>query len=336
MIPSNAFQPARYLTNAHVQTILASSRVRSLGRNPMVRAAREMILDAGEGVRLQGFHSPQERKPAKGLVILLHGWEGSVESTYMMRTGRHLYQHGYDVFRLNYRDHGESHHLNQGLFYAILLEEVFQSVKGVAQRVDGIPVFLAGFSLGGNFALRIARRCLQEPIDNLEHIVTVSPLLDPDKTTDCVDRIAFIRKYFVKKWQRSLARKQALFPSLYDFSDLESETTIRGMTEVLLDRYSQYGSAKEYFKGYTLSGSALKDIQIPTTMITSEDDPIIPIGDFRRLETNEHTNLAIQTHGGHNGFIESLFLRSWYEQKMVDLFDPIVTTRTEYGRAGGG
>jgi predicted alpha/beta-fold hydrolase len=108
MILTNAFRPGACLRNAHVQTILASSRVRALGKNPMVEAAQEAILDAGDGVRLLGFHSAQPESNAKGLVILLHGWEGSVDSTYMLRTGRTLYENGYDVFRLNYRDHGES------------------------------------------------------------------------------------------------------------------------------------------------------------------------------------------------------------------------------------
>jgi predicted alpha/beta-fold hydrolase len=324
MFRPDSFQPAPYLRNAYVQTILASNKVRARGGNPMVREARKMILDAGEGIRLLGFHSPQPQKSAKGLVIILHGWEGSVESTYMLRTGRHLYQHGYDIFRLDYRDHGESHHLNEGLFYAILLEEVFQSVKGAAQLAGRAPTFLVGFSLGGNFCLRIGRRCLQEPIDNLAHIVAISPLLDPDKTTDRVDSIPFIRRYFLKKWQRSLAKKQELFPSLYDFSHLASETSIRGMTDVLLSRHSNYGSAKEYFKGYTLLGSAIKHIRIPITLLASEDDPIIPVGDFHELETNERTNLAIQRYGGHNGFIDGLFLRSWYETKMVELFDSIL------------
>lgn len=325
MIASNTFEPAPWLKNAHVQTILASSRVRALGKNPMVEASQKRILDAGDGVRLLGFHSPHPGRQAKGLVILLHGWEGSVDSTYMLRTGRTLYRHGYDVFRLNYRDHGDSHQLNEGLFYAILLEEVFQSVKKAAQLAEGGSVFLAGFSLGGNFALRIARRSLQEPIENLRHIVTISPLLDPDKATDRIDRNPLLRSYFVKKWRRSLTKKQLLFPHLYDFSGLFSHKTIRGLTDVLLAQYSDYGSTKEYFKGYTICGGALKDIRIPTTLITSEDDPIIPAEDFYRLDTEPRTNLAIQRYGGHNGFIGGVSLKSWYEQQMVGLFDAILS-----------
>jgi predicted alpha/beta-fold hydrolase len=172
--------------------------------------------------------------------------------------------------------------------------------------------------------LRIARKCIQEPIADLRHIFTISPLLDPAKTTERVDGIPLIRRYFLNKWRRSLEKKQQLFPHLYDFSGLLSQSTIRGLTDVLLDKYSKYGSAPEYFRGYTLLRGAVKDIQTPTTIISSEDDPIIPTEDFCQLETNEHTNLAIQRYGGHNGFVDGISLRSWFEPRMVELFDRIV------------
>ncbi len=64
--------------------------------------------------------------------MLLCGWEGSVNSAYILGTGKFLYNHGYSVFRLNYRDHGDSHALNPGLFYAALLDEVFKAVQQVS------------------------------------------------------------------------------------------------------------------------------------------------------------------------------------------------------------
>ncbi len=131
----------------------------------MCDAAREMIMTTSGGVRLLGFYSPQKYKKSKGLVVLLHGWEGSVASTYILCTGNALYGRGYDIFRLNFRDHGDSHHLNQGIFYAVLIEEVFQAVRQLCMNAEQKPAFLTGFSLGGNFALRIARKMLQTPID---------------------------------------------------------------------------------------------------------------------------------------------------------------------------
>jgi predicted alpha/beta-fold hydrolase len=161
MQTSESFQPPFFLKNARVQTVLASSRLRTLGPNIMRDVACEVIIETAEGVKLLGYHSIQNDGQAKGLAILLHGWEGSADSTYLLRCGRSLYANGYDIFRLNFRDHGDSHHLNKGVFYAVLLEEIYQAVTQAAGFSRGRPVFLVGFSLGGNFVLRILKKCVR-------------------------------------------------------------------------------------------------------------------------------------------------------------------------------
>ncbi|MFB0515558.1 MAG: alpha/beta fold hydrolase, partial [Candidatus Neomarinimicrobiota bacterium] len=139
-----------------VQTSLCRSRIRRWGRNPMLAASREEILVTSAGVRLQGYWSPIDKHLQQGIAILLPGWEGSADSTYMVCTGRTLFKAGYSVYRLNYRDHGHTHHLNEGLFHGALLGEVAEAVGQVAARAGKGPVFVIGFSLGGNFALRLA------------------------------------------------------------------------------------------------------------------------------------------------------------------------------------
>lgn len=281
-----------------------------------------MLLDAGSGVRLLGrFSMPPPENPVKGIVILLHGWEGSVFSTYCVRTGESLLRSGYAVFRLNFRDHGGSHHLNAGLFYASALEEVYQAVRRAAALMPGHPAFLVGFSLGGNFALRIARRCRTQPIETLRHVVGICPVLDPESATARIDALPYIRYYFLKKWRRSLQRKQALFPQLYDFDRLSAKSSVRRMTDELLARYSDMASTREYFRTYTLLGDALRQISLPLTLLAAADDPIIAVGGFAQLRLNRHTTLSIQRHGGHNGFIEGFDLQSWYEPLLVKLFD---------------
>ena len=317
----DSFRPGLLLRNAHLQTVLASSKMRVLGKNPMASAAQETIFETPDGVRLLGYYSPQFRCVSKGLVILLSGWEGSADSTYVLCTGRQLYREGFSIVRLNFRDHGNSHHLNEGLFYAVLLDEVYHAVKEAAKLGEGRPVFLSGFSLGGNFALRIGRKCIEKPIPELKHIVSISPVLDPDKATDRIDRNPMILKYFLKKWRRSLNKKERLFPDAYDFSNLMHANSIRGMTDLLLAQYSAYPSSKSYFSEYSILGSASQDIVIPTTIITSEDDPIIPVEDFFELEINDRTELIIHPFGGHNGFIDGPFLKGWYEGKMVRIFE---------------
>ncbi len=315
--------------------MLASSKLRTWGTNQMNAAARDIILKTPDGVKLMGSYSQHDQLPTKGLVILLHGWEGSAESTYILCTGRTLFRNGYNILRLNFRDHGESHHLNEGLFYAVLLEEVFQAVKQATRLAGELPVFLAGFSLGGNFVLRILQQCIDHPIVNLHHAVAISPVLDPEKATHKTDQTFLIRLYFLKKWFGSLKKKQQLFPKLYDFSKVFSLNTIAAVTDVMLHDYSDYGSLKDYFRQYSVVKEAIKDITIPTTIITSADDPIIPVEDFYQLETNDLTTLIIQPYGGHNGFIDGLYLKGWYEQRMIMIFDEAARDRSiseiEYG-----
>lgn len=319
------FTPPFYLRSAMLQSFLGSNRPGRRRPGPMLSSARPLIIDTEGGVRLSGALSSAETAPARGLMILLHGWEGSIDSSYVTATAQYLFRHGFSIFRLNFRDHGDSHSLNQGLFYATLLDEVYQAVMAAARMTPGLPVFLCGFSLGGNFALRIARKwSLAPPKDiDLKHVIAISPVLDPSKATDAIDGHRIIRRYFLKKWQRSLEMKQQLFPERYDFTDILALSNIRLMTEKLLMRYATYPNAAAYFAGYTLCSRDLEAISIPTTIITSTDDPIIPVEDFYQLTPNRHLRLIIHLYGGHNGFITCWRGRTWYERYLLDVAEDL-------------
>lgn len=324
---TDPFHPPLILKGPLMQSVLASSRLRTIGKNQMKRVAKNTILTSNSGVRLTGEVSTASLTPPKGGVIILHGWEGSIDSTYVMQTGKHLHRCGYTVYRINLRDHGNSHHLNKGLFFATLLDETFEAVSQAASQLaelKAMHVFLVGFSLGGNFALRIARRAEKQPIYNLKHVVAISPVLDPNKATDCIDNQPFLQYYFLRKWTRSLKQKESCFPKKYNFSNVMKLGNIRSITDELIPRYSSFKNALDYFQGYTLTGSALSDINTPTTIIISKDDPVIPIDDFMKLELNPRTELVIHPNGGHNGFIETILLSSWYEGKLSKCFDQIV------------
>jgi len=88
----------------------------------------------------------------------------------------------------------------------------------------------------------------------------------------------------------------------------------------LLARYSDFGSAADYFNRYTLTNGNLRGIAVPTTIITARDDPIIPIEDFDDLDAGPATRLIVQPYGGHNGFLAGWRLNGWYEQFMADTF----------------
>ncbi len=310
----DSFRPSPWTRSPHLQTIFASLGMRVRGPNEMTDASREVIVDAGDGVRLLGYHAPQAGT-ARGLVIILHGWEGSADSTYVLSTGRYLYRLGFEVFRLNLRDHGKSHHLNTGLFHGALLEETARAVDRVSRLLPDRPSCLIGFSLGGNFALRIALRQSREPIATLRRVFAISPALDPYKATLAIDSgPALYRRYFLAKWKRSLRTKERLFPDLYRFDGVLRLRTCLSMTEAIMAYYPNFSSYRDYFNHYTLTGDALAPLAVPVTIFTSQDDPVVPVEDFRRLPRNPHLEVSIQPYGGHCGFLQPFPWGSWYER----------------------
>ena len=299
---------------------MASQKFRRRGPNAMLDAADDVILDCEDGVRLKGSYSRHPEN--KALVIFLHGWEGSQDSTYVVSCGRYLYERGASVFRLNYRDHGDSHDLNEGLFFSTRFNEVFNAVRQAARKSDGAPVYIVGFSLGGNFALRIARSLRDLAIPKLRRIFAISPVVDPWGAAPLVDSNPLYRRYFLKKWSASLRKKQVLYPHLYDFDDALKHKRVLALTEQIMPLYSKYPRMEDYFNAYRVDPDDLAKIPVPVDIITARDDGMIPERDVRRLTLAPGSRMIIHDHGGHNGFFQSLLGPTWYDEHIGDLLFP--------------
>lgn len=314
---SSLYNPQPWVINPHLQTILSSLSIRNIGKNSIRNASRQVIIDGGDGVRLLGYHTKQESKVTKGLVIFIHGWEGSASSAYIISAAHYFYKRGFDVFRLNLRDHGESHHLNEGLFHGARIEETFAAVRNIAGLLPGFPCYLVGYSLGGNFALRIARKHSEASVPFLEKVFAISPVLDPHKSTEALDRnYALYRHYFLHKWKRSLRRKESLFAERYDFRRLLTLQSCIAMTEVMVADYTEFHDLRDYFGRYTLSRELFRDLSVPVTIIAAADDPLIDRNDFAQLEGCPLLTLKVQRYGGHCGFFSDLALNCWAEEEI--------------------
>jgi len=318
------FRPPSWLRNRHLQSMLASTVARrgSIARRaaPLIAAQRQMLLDCGQDVRLQCFHSVPVRGHGSP-VVLLHGWEGSAESLYVLSLGQQLFERGFDVVRLNLRDHGDTHHLNRELFHSCLLPEVVGAMRVLQSVLGGKPLRLVGFSLGGNFMLRVAAQARAADLD-IARVIAVSPVLDPSDTLRALES-GFIGYplYFVRKWWRSLLKKQAAWPAHYDFGELRRVRDLRRLTAELIRRFTDFGSLEEYLDGYAITGGRLSELEVPTTIIASLDDPIIPAGGLERLAHPSSLRIVMTRFGGHCGFLDRLTGPTWVERRILAELD---------------
>ena len=327
------FQPPWPLTSGHIQTMLSSSGVRRtlLPRRAyrVMEGAQEVMVDGGDGIRLTGSFTPQKSRPAsRGLAVLFHGWEGSVDSTYVLQTGSRLLDDGWDIFRLNFRDHGESHGLNEALFHSCRIDEVVHALGDIAHRWPARVMALAGFSLGGNFALRVALQAPSQGIP-LHYALAVCPIIDPSEGLFSLEATApwFYQAYFMNKWRRSLRAKQKAFPNVQYFELQELKQSLRGLTESLVLRHTDFDSLEAYLDGYSVAGRALAQMQVPATILTARDDPVIPVTAFEKLELPSSVELDIATYGGHCGFIRGWDMTSFCDDYIAARFNQIADSQ---------
>jgi len=315
------FKPPLHLRNAHLQTVLNSQGPRKLRANRIQNrlATESLILQASDGTRLLA-DLDHAASPQSSLAVLIHGWEGSSRSSYLVTTAERLLARGYDVLRLNLRDHGDSHHLNRELFNSTRSPEVASALQGFVDAHTYERRFIVGFSLGASFALRVAAD--SGPGLGLDAAIGVCPPTDPARVMHALNHGFFAyERYFFRKWHGSLQRKLELFPE-FDYGEaLASARSLDDLNRIFVPQHTIYREVDDYFAAYALIGDRLAELEVPAWIIASEDDPIIPVDDLDRINPIETLNIEIQRYGGHCGFIQSLSAHSWIEQRIVELFD---------------
>jgi hypothetical protein len=319
------FVPAFGLRAGFTQSLLATKRpARRIWRKRGIdlSGAPQLILDCGAGVRLTGYHNPQPpgSPGSRGLVVLIHGWEGGHESNYLYSMACALFRAGYSVFRLNLRDHSGSHHLNEELFHSARMAEVLGAFQAI-RRIDATdPLYVIGFSLGGNFALRVG---LQGPAAAIHPRLSIgiSPAIHPGSTLKAIDDgPSIVHRYFIDKWMKTLDAKSKAWPGRYDFSPYHQLRKFVDITARFVADFTEYGSLDDYLAQYTLTPDMLMASPSPLALITSADDSVIPGEYFRGLQARGAVRaFHVTDRGGHCGFVENWGMDCWAEARVLEL-----------------
>ena len=318
----SGFRPPRLLRHADVQAGLANSswrRKHVLSEADNLLAVTEnLIIECTDGVRLSAQHTPA-RQPNGRVAVLLHGWEGSSSSLHVLSAADRLWRAGFRIVRINMRDHGGTQHLNRGIFHSSRLKEMVDATRWVRERFPDEALHLAGYSLGGNFALRIA--VVAGPALGLAGVAAVCPVLDPEETMLALDSGSVIyRRYFMNKWRLSLERKAQAFPEDYDLSKLGQFRSLRDMTDYFVTRYTEFPDLQSYLQGYAVTGDRLTPLAVPTSILLADDDPVIPPGSADRLARSPALTIQRTRWGGHCGFLLDYRLRTWSDDYLVQSF----------------
>ncbi|MEO0369137.1 MAG: alpha/beta fold hydrolase [Pseudomonadota bacterium] len=319
------FSPPWGLSGKHAQTILSSVGPRRIRLSKIKRKLGDQsnreVIETAAGVKLLTFFNSSGQQPAQKLVIMIHGWEGSEISSYMLSATEKLLNNGCDVIRLNLRDHGDSHHLNREAFNSTLLPEVIDAVELIQSKYQYPQTHLAGFSLGGNFALRVAADASTRNI-NLTSVSAFCPVVHAAEANTALSmrRNWLYDAYFVRKWKKSLRLKQQEFPDRYPLdSVLPKLKTLDAMNKALIPQFTEYQILEDYFAAYAITDDRLKNVVCPCYLHFAADDMIIPVEGVNRINKHDSLDIVVTEQGGHCGYLTNWRFESWQDDRLLQI-----------------
>jgi predicted alpha/beta-fold hydrolase len=302
------FVPAKGLRNPHAQTVFGNFL-----RGPR-RAWRRERVETPDGDFLDlDWHDGATGAPT---VLLLHGLEGSSDSSYVLETARLVAGLGWSAVALNYRScSGEPNRLAKSYNSGFIDDALF-----VAQRLPR-PRFAVGYSLGGSILLNLlAQRGDQA---GLAAAVAIGTPYDLAACAACIDSGRGMAVVYQQRFLRTLKAKAlvkaARFPGSLDARRIRAARSLRDFDDCVTAPLHGFADAADYYARCSTAGQ-VERIEVPTLLISAEDDPIAPARTLpERVEASRHLHVLRARHGGHVGFAAGRpwAPRWWAEEKAV-------------------
>jgi uncharacterized protein len=307
--------------NPHLLTIAGNYWRRELDERRFPVEAKLYETEPGVQVLVQSqaptLQSPEDEPIAQ--LILVHGLEGSSAAGYARSLAQAALEAGCMTHRFNMRSCGGTEHLcGRTLYHSGQTSDLLAVIRQLPRRA---PIFLAGFSLGGNVVLKLAGELGGSAPDLIAGVMATSTPID---LAACVRRLdqpsnLIYARRFVARLKERVRAKERLTPGLFDLSGLDRVRNIYDFDDRFTAQAFAFGSADNYYATQS-SNQYLDHIRVPALVVQAKDDPLIPFAvyDHPAFSRNPHLRLLATEHGGHLGFISKTKPRFWLDEVLVN------------------
>ena len=290
-----------FFPGGHVQTI---GGVLLRAFSPWPHETEDVVVDAPDGVRLlvRASWQPVPDLRDRPALLLVHGLEGSDRAAYVVSTGRLFFRSGWHVIRMNMRGCGDSLDLCPRLYNAGLAGDLVAVMEWLGRRVSRFGV--TGFSLGAGLTLLTLAEHKHRLPEALAGAVAVSAPLDMSRAADALEKRGnwIYQQRFTRSLCASYRKRQARSPHLYAFGRERGVRTLREFDDVITAHYAGYRDAEDYYTRVG-TGSKLIRIEHPTLVLSTDDDPFIPLSSIVDWPRAPSVSLELARGAGHVGFV---------------------------------
>ncbi len=346
------FRPHPLLRGGHAQTIAGVYLPGKL--SAYAAQVHKVALDDGDEIVLHDDR-PTSWQSGHRTALLVHGLGGCHSSPYLVRITAKLLARGVRVFRIDLRGWGHGAEGAKLPFHAARTPDIAAALERIERETGGSPTALVGFSLGGNMVLKlmadtaVGTGCQPVPavrtdadsltaktkgdaqaaagtcrlhVPTVDRVMAVAPPMDLmyccQSLTSRMGRV-YDRKYAKFLWDHLLSRVDHV-PAFAAAVRERPPRTIYEFDARFTAPLGGFASVEDYYTAAT-SHEVAQHIAVPTLIISSVDDPIVPGPLWQRIALSPSTKLYLTDHGGHLGFIAARNGdpdRRWMDWRVVD------------------
>ncbi len=297
------FKPAWWLRNSHLQTLWpAVIRKRTL--KLAIELERERFeLPDGDFLDLDWVN-----KDAKGpIVLVLHGFEGSVNSHYAKGMLNTIDANGWRAVFMHFRGCSGEHNRLQRGYHSGDTSDLAYLVETLQKRERETNFAAIGYSLGGNILLKwLGETGKANP---LKAAIAVSVPFELQKAANRIESgfSRFYQWYFLRCLRWRLRKKFERVPSPIDPALIEQVSSMRDFDNIFTAPLYGFRDADDYYRT-TSSRQYLKFIEVPTLLVHAKDDPFMTADVIPSpAELSPSVTLEVTDAGGHVGFVSGKY-----------------------------
>jgi len=235
------------------------------------------------------------------VISLYHGLSGDLNADYIQRAALLYQKMGHTVVLVNHRGVGEGAAYSRNSYHSGRGEDISAILMALRQKYPGKKQITVGFSMSGNIVLTLLAglRGVEKP----DGAITVNAAINLAESSRLLSQgfnriydlrfVARLREEIQAKYHLGLITKLYQIPRFSSVYDLDQIYTAEAGG--FRDRDDYYASCSTYLH--------LSEVQTPTYMLTSADDPFILVKSYQEARLSSVISLHVEKVGGHLGYL---------------------------------
>lgn len=260
------------------------------------------------------------------LVLALHGLEGSSQSKYIISVLNYLNLQNIDGAALNFRGCSGEDNNKPYSYHSGKTDDVDLAITYFLSQNKYRNIFLLGYSMGGNVALKYMGTFKKMPPE-IKGAVAISVPCDLKGSAVALEGLPNI--LYQNMFMKTLKEKSLLKWTKFPQANLNKEAIVNAKTfkdfdNVVTAPLFGFKNAEDYWEKNS-SKQYISEIYKPTLLINALDDSFLSESCFPFSETQNHKKVYFETpkYGGHVGFNSTLFGKDllWSEKRIFEFIN---------------